>query len=1002
MDTFNKQYSLLNPEQKKAVDTIDGPVFVQAGPGTGKTQILTLRIANILMKADGILPENILALTFTNAAAHNMRERLSQIIGIHDAYRVYIATFHSFAEDMIKRYPDYFQRFINAKLISPIVQYQILEGLADSHGGEHFSIFKRREGTVGSIASAIGQIKNEGLTIDEYRKSVEDTFEERKEDESMFYKRATADFKKGDMKPHELIRITKKRDKSLALADITEAYEKRLRDEQLYDYNDLINTVVQELKNDSLFQTELQEQFQYILVDEHQDTNDGQNMILTSLIDNPVWEGKPNVFVVGDAKQSIFRFAGASQESFHTLFNRLQDVTTITLQKNYRSQQTILNHAQELIEHSDYHNEDEHLDAFFEHEGSVAYREFHNYKTEALWVAQDIKKRIDSGEEPSEIAVLFRNNTDAQDIRTLLDAYGIPYRDHSKKNLLEDTDMLKIFLYVKLIENFDDEYCGKLLFANFLGFDVLLVQRVLRAYHLQRNYDTLFDMIADEKKLADVIDSPKEQKKYHDFVTTVIDLKQRSVNEDFVTFFSSVLRESGFLNYVLASKDSATGLAKVETLFDEIKKEQMNRESFNLRDFIDYLDTMRKQNIRIPFGIPMSSGVELMTFHSSKGLEYETVYIIRALHKKKRGSEIDLPFKNFSDGDSEDERRLMYVALTRAKKNCYISSHLFNADAKEQTRSLHVGEIASLPHIDMSEWEEEHSADIVDFFSESKAILTSLLDNEYIKERFWTTKLSVSALNNFCESPILYFFRNLIRLPQARSPFLDFGNLIHGTLELFFEASKEKGIILGIDVLEDCLQNCIQQQFIYQEYEEKAHKVLREYYDQYASSFELPLETELRVPGLGFDTTHGDTITLTGVVDKITKNADGQITVWDYKTGRSYSEKDKAGKEKIKRQAVFYKLLLQHAFEGKYNPSRIVFDFVEKNKKKDEFEQMIFEVTQDDIETLQQEINTLIEVIRSGTLLDVDIVNDRTHQEFNELLELMKGPRTYKQPSLID
>ena len=217
-------------------------------------------------------------------------------------------------------------------------------------------------------------------------------------------------------------------------------------DQGLYDFNDVIVSILRELKSeDSLFQTELQEQFHYILVDEHQDTNDAQNTIVRHLIDNPVSEGKPNIFVVGDSKQAIFRFAGASEESYNRLLQLLSDPVVITLEQNYRSHQGVLDSSHALIQKSEHHSNEQVLQAFFDHAGVLEYREFNDHKMEMIWLVQDIKSRIENNEDPNEMAVLYRNNSDADDIRRLLDIYGIAYKDFSKKNILRDPDIQKLF-----------------------------------------------------------------------------------------------------------------------------------------------------------------------------------------------------------------------------------------------------------------------------------------------------------------------------------------------------------------------------------------------------------------------------------------------------------------------------------------------------------------------------------------------------------------------------
>ena len=597
---FNELYDRLNPGQKQAVDTIDGPVFVMAGPGTGKTQILTLRIANILRQTD-VDPENILALTFTNAAAYNMRERLSGIIGAELAHRVYISTFHSFAEDMMKQYRDVFDTVYGTRLISPVEQIELLEKILDTEKTEYFSIFKRRDSTIRSIAFAIGKIKGEGMTADEFREHTKAQYDLDIESDDIRYKRKYKEFNAGDIKPQELRKLTQRRDKNLELANIYEAYEKELSQLGIYDFSDVIVRMIHELEvEDSIFKVELQEQFQYILVDEHQDTNDAQNTIVRHLIDNPVSEGKPNIFVVGDSKQAIFRFAGASEESYTRLLDSLSEPIVIRLKQNYRSHQGVLDSSHALIKQSETHSDEEVLEAFFDHKGIIEYREFNDHKMEMIWLVQDIKSRIDEGEDANDIAVLYRNNADAHDVRRLLGIYGIPYKDFSKKNILKDADIQKLFYLLRAVHDpADNEAMAKVLFIDFLGFDVFDIQRILqKSRNARGDYNkAIMTILEDSAKLVDAGIDKDRLDTYREFVTMLKNQKRISEQTDAVSFFSDFVRESGFLKYILGQSQSVLALQKIEKLFDELKKESLARAQFSVADAMKYLDTMKQHGI---------------------------------------------------------------------------------------------------------------------------------------------------------------------------------------------------------------------------------------------------------------------------------------------------------------------------------------------------------------------------------------------------------------------
>ncbi len=1000
---FNELYDRLNPGQKQAVDTIDGPVFVMAGPGTGKTQILTLRIANILRQTD-VDPENILALTFTNAAAYNMRERLSGIIGAELAHRVYISTFHSFAEDMMKQYRDVFDTVYGTRLISPVEQIELLEKILDTEKTEYFSIFKRRDSTIRSIAFAIGKIKGEGMTADEFREHTKAQYDLDIESDDIRYKRKYKEFNAGDIKPQELRKLTQRRDKNLELANIYEAYEKELSQLGIYDFSDVIVRMIHELEvEDSIFKVELQEQFQYILVDEHQDTNDAQNTIVRHLIDNPVSEGKPNIFVVGDSKQAIFRFAGASEESYTRLLDSLSEPIVIRLKQNYRSHQGVLDSSHALIKQSETHSDEEVLEAFFDHKGIIEYREFNDHKMEMIWLVQDIKSRIDEGEDANDIAVLYRNNADAHDVRRLLGIYGIPYKDFSKKNILKDADIQKLFYLLRAVHDpADNEAMAKVLFIDFLGFDVFDIQRILqKSRNARGDYNkAIMTILEDSAKLVDAGIDKDRLDTYREFVTMLKNQKRISEQTDAVSFFSDFVRESGFLKYILGQSQSVLALQKIEKLFDELKKESLARAQFSVADAMKYLDTMKQHGITMNITNTLSDGVSLMTFHGSKGLEFDTVYMIKSLAKRRMGDEISLPFKDFQDGGTEDERRLFYVAVTRARKNCLVSSYIYNEEGREKTRSLHIGEMEGIDTIDMTQWEKEHASDLALLFKQSQEHIVSLVDAQFIQERFLKNKLSVSALNNYAESPLKYYFRNLVYLPEARSPFLDKGNMLHETLESYFDECIKHQEIQSKKVLQECFDKVIEQNHLYKEHEEMGWNIISAYFDNYHDSFDIPMENEKRISAIPFQLENGETINLTGVMDKITVNEAGEITVWDYKTGRAYSDMDKDRKAKTKRQAAFYKLLLQNAFEGRYNFHTAIFDFLEPNNK-GEYERAAFSITQDDVDEVKVLINELANKIFDGSLLEGDFYKDKTNQELLEFLEVLKGPRTYEQLNLL-
>lgn len=994
MQTFNENYKLLNPEQKQAVDTIEGPVFVMAGPGTGKTQILTLRIANILKEGSGVDPENILALTFTNTAAHNMRERLSDMIGSELAYRVHISTFHSFAEDMMKQHIDFFPEFFKARIASEVERIKILEEILDKQKTHYFSVFKRRPSTMGSLLYSLGKIKDEGYTADEFEKVIHASFDASLKDEDLYYKRAYRGAKAGDIKPGELAKREHTRDKQLELKEIYIAYQEQLRARHLYDFSDLIISFIRGMEQNDDFRSEIQERFQYILVDEHQDTNDAQNRILHLLIDNPVHEGVPNIFVVGDDKQAIYRFAGASRSSFLELQEKVSDIKIIDLVHNYRSGQHVLDSAHGLISVSPDHEETQQLQSFFDDRaGALEYREFSNHKMELLWIAQSIKERLDNGEDPNEIAILYRKNRDAVDLSTVLNLFNIPVCDLSKKNILDDADMLKIFLLFRLVHDLDaDDIFARALYINFLNFNVAFVQNVLRRYKNTKYGDrkSLFALLSDEKVLKELGSRVEDVEAARSFVQFLTETKTKSENDDFLEFFNYFIRESGFLAYMLAKKDAVFALAKVEKLYDEVKKESSARENFTFQDFLHYIESLKMYDLKLEIAIPQNVGVQMMTLHGAKGLEFDTVYLVKAMQTSKQGSEITLPFGDFHDGHIEDERRLFYVGLTRAKKNIFITSHVRNAQGKEKARSQFIDIVPGLENISVQDFEKESALSFAKFFDPISEPLRSLVDQAFIEETFFKNKLSVTALNNYYSEPVLYFFRNLLRLPDVKNHFLDFGNLVHETLEYYFKACKDAGKILPMKDVEKALMRASEKNMSYLTHLDRARDIVSAYWTARHDDFALPLELEKSVHAVPFQLSDGREILLTGKIDKITREENGDIVVWDYKTGKAYSDVAKDRKMSVKRQAAFYQLLLSSAYDGKFLPSKVIFDYIEPNKS-GEYEQQVFEITQGDLAELSAEIQQLADDVLSGKLLSHTPVRDEKTESYVALLEMIQG-----------
>lgn len=963
--TFEEEYKKLNKAQREAVDSIDGPVMVVAGPGTGKTTILTLRIANILQETD-TSSENILAITYTTAGVLAMREQLLQIIS-DEAYRVNIFTFHAFCEHIFNEFPFYFEGLQDARVIADLERVQIIENIIRDEKLEELKSFHDEYFFLNQIVSGILAIKDDGLDPKSFLDKIDIWEEKLLADESLYYKRDFGDYKKGDLKPAEKEKVNKKIKKAHELNKIFEKYQEALKEKGLYDFSDMILYVLNELKSNKNLKADLQERYQYILIDEHQDTNEGQNALIELLTDAKHLEGKPNIFTVGDEKQSIYRFQGASRDTFSRFQKLYNNIKNITLTENYRSTQNILDGARSLIVQSPGLEESIELKANIKEIDKIHINNFSSQKFELLYLAEDIQQKINSGITPSEIAVLYRANKDVHGVKSVFDAYGISYTIFSKDGILEDPNIRNLIYLLKVVHNLNDDVSlSKAMFARFLNLGAYDIVKVMEKYRSLRKLEKkhILSIIGDKKTLKEL--GVKDASKLIQLAEILKELKVDSHNESFHNFFKIFLQKIGYLKYMLDAPDSRLQLTKINKLFDEIKKQIVAKSDYTTEDFVYFIDAFSKYRLDIKSSGPeIIEGVFLMTAHGSKGQEFEYVYIIGATRKsweKRRGGQkINLPVYQY-DGDIEDERRLFYVAMTRAKHELNISYSKIDEDGREQEMSEFIKEIRDeYKTINEMQDFEVKNMDKLKIFLENNQNTYKLFESSYLKSLFFKRGLNVSSLNNYLDCPKKYLYRNLIQLPDTVTPSLVYGSIIDNTLNIFFKRSKIESKILSKEILLEEFEKSFSKYRLSEKEEEKfierGREALVQYYDEYQNSWSSKLDVQYHTKRT-FELDSGDELTLSGILDKIEYLDDlfsPNINIIDHKTGRAYSDQPKDRREKSERQLVFYKMLMEGG-NKEFKVNKTVLDYVEKNKK-GKLEQYELEVTDKHLDKLKSEIN---------------------------------------------
>ncbi len=968
---FDEMYKKLNVEQREAVDTIEGPVMVVAGPGTGKTQILTLRIANILRTTD-TRPENILALTFTESGVASMRKRLAEIIGSR-AYGVVISTFHGFCNEVIKNYPEEFPRIIGSRNITEVDQVGIIEKLIDETELDLLRPYGDRFLYVRSILSSINELKREGITPATF---VELVTEEEKEFQStpdLYHEKGAH---KGKMKS-DYQKLEKQIVKNKELASVYVTYEEELTLRKFYDYGDMIMEVLRALATNASLLQILQEEHQYLLVDEHQDTNNAQNKILELLCN---FHQNPNVFIVGDAKQAIFRFQGASLENFYYFKTLYPEAKLITLVHNYRSTQSILDSAHSLI------GVDEKLHANAKHEEKkIHLGAFKTIESELYFVVQDIAQKIKSGMKPEEIAVLYRDNRDAFALARMLEKLTVPFFIESDQDLFSDTDVRKIIILLRAIAELgNDEQLALALHIDFLNIDPLDIYKLMQTAYKEKI--SLYALLADRIRLQ----NPQlhSQEKIDCFYNLLSILKTESKNQDLLTFFEKVIRDSGLLKSLLASPEGHARLEAINGFFDEMKALVESNPTATLEDFMKYLAIVEKHAV---FVKKKKSGgsvgkIRLMTAHRSKGLEFEYVYIIHAYdghfgNKTNRDKLKLLPrvfnlkqkaekFAALGDEEdkNDDERRLFYVALTRAKKAITITYALTDSSGREQLPSVFLGEIKPelIEGIDTSAHEAVFEKNKLSLFEASKGKEVGIPEQEFVREIFLNQGLSVSALNNYLACPWQYFYRNLVRIPSVPDKYQAYGIAVHAVLRDLFVKIKDEEITLDFVLagFERYLNLQPLKVYEYTELLAKGKESLSGWFTLYHKTWNTNVLTEFKINGVLLT----PEIRLTGVLDKLEFTGDGgQVNVVDYKTGSPKTRNELMGSTKdadgnYYRQLVFYKILLNHYESGKYNMASGEIDFVEPDAK-GKYKKEKFDILPEQVAALEEEIKKVADDI---------------------------------------
>jgi DNA helicase-2/ATP-dependent DNA helicase PcrA len=1020
---FQRAYQRLNKLQKAAVDHIEkGPLMVIAGPGTGKTQVLALRIANILKVTDA-RPDTILALTFTEAAAKNMRQRLLEMIG-KDAYYVQINTFHAFCRQVIADFPEYFPLKRDSEHLPDLERYQIFEELIDEFKPENLRPLNDHYLYANDIINSISDLKREGVSVLEFEKIVE--FEEKE----------LAALKEETKAKTKIQKAEKKYKKNKDLLLLYQEYQQKLQEKLRYDYDDMINFVVNAFEENEILLREYQENLHYFLVDEYQDTNTAQNKLVNLLVS--YWEergGQADLAVVGDPNQAIYRFQGASVENVLAFTRVYPNATIITLDQAYRCPQNIYNMATELISYNQLASEEINLvlqlNSPNKEKNKIKVSVAPSQILETVYVAEEIKKLIEKGVAADEIAVLYRNNNDVNDLVETLSKWGIRYDVSNGDNVLETVEIREILALMRLVldirQGNEAENLYQVMLCDWTGLESLLVMKLARVAGQEKM--ALYDLIQQKldfvnKRLLGQEISEEQFETIQVFISKLRGFSKLDQTLTFNHWFEQLISEEGFaiLDFIEKQDNRLELINNINSLYQEIKSLLQSDAQLKLADFLNKLAIYEEHRIKIKAKNlnVKENAVHLSTVHSAKGMEWDYVFLINFVDKRwgnqRSYKKITLPDGILQNTDlsdkerNEDDRRLFYVALTRAKKQVWLSypeTIVQNNNSSDKFPSIFLEELKEIEaKLDKQELQEISQKEID---QNAESYLIKLLtaethkeptvdEKEFFKEILKDFKLSVTALNTYLRDPKEFIDNNLLRIPRAKAVHMSFGTAVHAALERFYKFKKQNGKSPELKTLITEFENALKKEVMTEsDLEDRlkyGREVLTGYYQKYLNQ-EVDVFDVERSFGGRRSVMLGD-IQLSGKIDRIDwVNKDrGLIRVIDYKTGKpktdgaiearsatyqkNLSEREMALPETIrgpyKRQLVFYKLLIDLDFT--LNPKLTVvesaFDFVEpKEKGSDKYIQRIYQITDEEVQDLKNLIKEVMKELRSLSFLEL-------------------------------
>lgn len=924
----------LTLQQKKAINFNEGPLLIIAGAGTGKTTVITERIKHLILEKK-INPENILALTFTEKAAKEMQDRVDLIMPFGYS-EMWIDTFHGFCEKILRENAINIGLDSSFKLLTETESILLVKKNFEKFNFNYFKPLGNPNKFISALLFHFSRLKDEDVSCAQYLKWVELKIKDNSDE------------------------IKEEFNKYLELANAYKIYEELKNEKGLMDFSDLIFNTLFLFRQRKAILNKYQEKFEYILVDEFQDTNYIQNEIAILLS-----KKYNNINVVGDDDQAIYRWRGAAISNMIKFKDKFRSAEVIALTNNFRSTQKILDGAYKLIQN----NNPDRLEIKEKIEKKlIADKKIkgeairiiisQNEYEEAEQVAREIKKNIETKKyNYKDVAVLVRANDHALPFIKIMEKHNIPCQFLGPKKLFHQEEIKDLIAFLKIIADPNDNasFFRVLNLANFNIENFSLSVFLNFAKRKNLNFFETF-LHLDEMPLKS--DQKEKFNKIYEIFKKNLEKLKTEKSGQVLYFF---IKETGILENYLKNNDQDLQIKAQNTalFFEKIKKFEIKNENANILDLLEWIDLLMQsgEDPNLDNYQEEENKVNVLTIHSSKGLEFKIVFLINLVTNRfpstERKEQIPIPedlIKEILPSGNyhlQEERRLFYVGMTRAKEILYFTlSKFYNEGKRERKISPFVTEAL----------DEKEIKSLIEKNSKDKNQI-SLLNFKPVekKQDFSFKKLQISYISysqiqtfDFCN--LHYKLKYIFNIPTQVTQSQSFGTSLHSTLKEFYLENENNKQLKKINIESIYKKNWIEDGYFNKKEKEKYFiyglKIINDYLE---NNFNPKIKSQVEVPFKFFI----KNLCIGGIIDRIDFLNKNEIEIIDYKTGQNIPDEKKLIKNlQLKIYALAINLSKIKNLSPIINPNTIKLSlyYLEKNKKLSIFK------TKEELELAKNEI----------------------------------------------